>query len=253
MGFHFISPTTLGVVAPPGFRIRWGFFFIVDELATRFFLDESSSAGGGLDTKESIRPLRRREFVGNGGTGVVDLDSALRLLLDGSRVGFRRRVPLGLLGSFSGGFGYEAPGTRVVLGWTRNLVSLSPSRGRSSKPSSSVPSPNTFGRFGLLKTFMEPGTGAGVGGLGSWSDKEEGGRGISGEFDLDGGRLGKTADTGGRAFSREEEVGIVRRRAAGLEEGVEGRVGGTKYSKPWARLAVCDFAREEAVAVSYRL
>lgn len=93
----------------------------------------------------------------------------------------------------------------------------------------------------------------GVGGLGCWREREEGGRGISGEFDLDGGRLEKTADTGGRDFSRDEEVGMVRRRAAGLEEGVEGRVGGTRCSKPWARLVVCDFAREEAVVVSYRL
>ena len=46
---------------------------------------------------------------------------------------------------------------------------------------------------------------------------------------------------------------MVRRRAAGLEEGVEGRVGGTRCSKPWARLVVCDFAREEAVVASYRL
>lgn len=52
---------------------------------------------------------------------------------------------------------------------------------------------------------------------------------------------------------RDEEVGMVRRRAAGLEEGVEGRVGGTRYSKPWARLVVCDFAREDAVVASYRL
>ena len=66
----------MGVEAPPGFRIRWGFFFVVDELATRFFFDETSSAIGGFDTKESIRPLRRREFVGSGGTGVESLDSA---------------------------------------------------------------------------------------------------------------------------------------------------------------------------------
>lgn len=39
-------------------------------------------------------------------------------------------------------------------------------------------------------------------------------------------------DTGGRAFNRDEEVGMVSRTAAGLEEGVEGRVGGTRYSKP---------------------
>lgn len=116
VGFHFISPTTLGVEAPPGFRIRWGFFFVVDELTARFFFDGASSVVAGFDTKESIRPLRRREFVGNGGTGVASLDSALKLLLDGSLVGFRRRVPLGLLESFSDGFGYDAPGTRVTLG-----------------------------------------------------------------------------------------------------------------------------------------
>jgi hypothetical protein len=66
----------LGVDAPPGFRIRWGFFFVADELTTRFFLEEASSDVGGFSTKESIRPLRRREFVGKGGAGVASLDSA---------------------------------------------------------------------------------------------------------------------------------------------------------------------------------
>ena len=66
----------LGVDAPPGFRIRWGFFVVVDELTIRFFFNEGSSVVGGLDIRASIRPLRRREFVGNGGTGVADLDSA---------------------------------------------------------------------------------------------------------------------------------------------------------------------------------
>lgn len=141
----------------------------------------------------------------------------------------------------------------MSLGCTLNLISLSPSKGRSSKLSSSVPSPYNFGRFGRFKTLIELVIGDGVGGLGCWSEREEGGRGIRGEFDLDGGRLGKTADTGGRAFNREEEVGIVRRRATGLEEGVEGRVGGTRYSKPWARLVDCDLAREDAVVASYRL
>ena len=51
-------------------------FFVVDELKTRFFFSGTSSVVDGLDTKESIRPLRRRGFEGNGGTGVVDLDSA---------------------------------------------------------------------------------------------------------------------------------------------------------------------------------
>lgn len=66
----------MGVDAPPGFRMRWGFFLVVDELTARFFFSGTSSGVGGLNTKESIRPLRRKEFVGNGGTGVVDLDSA---------------------------------------------------------------------------------------------------------------------------------------------------------------------------------
>lgn len=65
----------MGVDAPPGFRIRWG-FFVVDELTTRFFFRVTSSGVGGLNIEESIRPLRRKEFVGNGGTGVADLDSA---------------------------------------------------------------------------------------------------------------------------------------------------------------------------------
>lgn len=60
--------------------MRWGFFFVVDELTTRFFLRGTSSVVVGLNTKESIaiRPLRRREFVGSGGggTGVTDFDSA---------------------------------------------------------------------------------------------------------------------------------------------------------------------------------
>jgi hypothetical protein len=66
----------LGVDAPPGFRIRCGFAFVVDELTTRFFFRGTSSGVGGLNAEESIRPLRRKEFVGNGGTGVTDLDSA---------------------------------------------------------------------------------------------------------------------------------------------------------------------------------
>ena len=38
---------------------------------------------------------------------------------------------------------------------------------------------------------------------------------------------GNTEDMEARVLSREDEVGMVRRRATGLEEGVEGRVGGT--------------------------
>jgi hypothetical protein len=50
------------------------------------------------------------------------------------------------------------------------------------------------------------------------------------------------------------DVGIVKRNATGLEEGVDGRVGGTMCSRPCIRLVelVCDFAREAAVGISYR-
>lgn len=55
----------------------------------------------------------------------------------------------------------------------------------------------------------------------------------------------KTAERAGRDFDR-EAVGMVRRRAAGLEEGVDGRVGGTLNSR---YLNV--FARDAAVGSSY--
>lgn len=42
---------------------------------------------------------------------------------------------------------------------------------------------------------------------------------------------GKTADSAGLNLVR-IDVGIVRRNATGLEDGVEGRVGGTMLSKP---------------------
>ena len=38
---------------------------------------------------------------------------------------------------------------------------------------------------------------------------------------------GKTLEIGVRNFMRDDDVGIVSLNAAGLEEGVEGRVGGT--------------------------
>ena len=49
-------------------------------------------------------------------------------------------------------------------------------------------------------------------------------------------------------------VGMVRRSAAGLEDGVEGRVGGTLNSSPCIRLVefLCDLARDAAVGASYR-
>jgi hypothetical protein len=57
-----------------------------------------------------------------------------------------------------------------------------------------------------------------------------------------------TEDKAGLDFIR---VGIVRRRAAALAEGVEGRVGGTLYSKRETEF-LWDLARDAAVGSSYR-
>ena len=69
-----------------------------------------------------------------------------------------------------------------------------------------------------------------------------------------GAEVGKTLEIGVRVLMRDDEVGIVSLSAAGLDDGVEGRVGGTLYSKPCNRLvvAVCAFALDDAVGVSYR-
>lgn len=68
--------------------------------------------------------------------------------------------------------------------------------------------------------------------------------------------VGNTDEMGGRALRRDEDVGMVSRRAAGLEDGVEGRVGGTLLlnSNVCSRLVelVCVLAREDAVGASYR-
>jgi hypothetical protein len=63
--------------------------------------------------------------------------------------------------------------------------------------------------------------------------------------------VGKMEDRAGRDFIR-IEVGIVKRSAAGFDEGVDGLAGGTMKSSPWIRLVelVCDFAREAAVGAS---
>ena len=61
-------------------------------------------------------------------------------------------------------------------------------------------------------------------------------------------------EMGARDFIRDEDVGIVSLSAAGLDDGVEGLVGGTLYSKPYIRLVVelvcAAFALDDAVGVS---
>lgn len=61
-----------------------------------------------------------------------------------------------------------------------------------------------------------------------------------------------TDESAGRDFIDRIDVGIVRRSATGFEEGVDGRVGGTMYSRPCIRLVefACDFARDAAVGLS---
>lgn len=47
---------------------------------------------------------------------------------------------------------------------------------------------------------------------------------------------GKTEEMDGLAFNLEEDVGIVNLRAAGFDDGVEGRAGGTVKSTPCIRV-----------------
>jgi hypothetical protein len=57
---------------------------------------------------------------------------------------------------------------------------------------------------------------------------DDGGRGSVGEVARGVAEEGgKTAEIGARAFKREDDVGMVNRSAAGFEDGVLGRVGGT--------------------------
>lgn len=93
------------------------------------------------------------------------------------------------------------------------------------------------------------------------SDKDDGGRGgngdvareVEGPAILEGEGEGNTDESAGRDLTRIDE-GMVRRSATGLEDGVDGRVGGTKCSRLCILLVefVCDFARDAAVGVSYR-
>jgi len=71
------------------------------------------------------------------------------------------------------------------------------------------------------RDFMEEADGGRGGGRG---DCERGATALVG--------AGKTEEMGVRDFKRDDDVGMVRRRAAGLEDGVDGRVGGTLYSRP---------------------
>ena len=93
--------------------------------------------------------------------------------------------------------------------------------------------------------------------MGSLLEELEGGRGVGGKGDVEraiDGPCVNTAETGVRTFVRYEAVGIVSRSAAGLEEGVVGRVGGTAKSRPCMRLVelACALAREDAVVALYR-
>jgi hypothetical protein len=96
--------------------------------------------------------------------------------------------------------------------------------------SSSVPLPYCRCRFGFLSTF-----GADVDAFElpvpdrERKLSEDGGRGGMGDAargvaDDEG---AKTDEIEGRAFRRKEDVGMVNRNAAGFEDGVDGRVGGT--------------------------
>jgi hypothetical protein len=93
-----------------------------------------------------------------------------------------------------------------------------------------VPLPNSRCRFGFLSTF-----GADVDALElpvperDRKLSEDGGRGGIGEVarGVAEDEGGKTDEIEGRVLRREDVVGIVSRSAAGFEDGVEGRVGGT--------------------------
>ena len=94
------------------------------------------------------------------------------------------------------------------------------------------------------------------------TDVAEGGRGGgNGDVDRGGigaagaaGDVGKTLEMGARDFIRDDDVAIVSLRAAGFDDGVEGLVGGTIYSRPYIRLVVelvcAALALDDAVGVS---
>lgn len=75
----------------------------------------------------------------------------------------------------------------------------------------------------------------------------EAGSGLTGVGGL---LLPNTCDSAGLDFSL-DCVGIVNLRAAGLEDGVDGRVGGTLKSLMRPVELLCDLALEAAVAPSY--
>lgn len=156
---------------------------------------------------------------------------------------FLRSVPLSLSLSLFEDFGHVVIPPRLVdLGCTLNLTSLSLSVGRSSKASSSVPSPYVLWRLGRRNSLGADDDE--MDGVRLWEarlrkEAVDGGRGGMGEVARYGGwgcaRVlavegpGKTEDRAGLDFIR-MEVGIVSRNAAGFDEGVDGRVGGTVNS-----------------------
>ena len=68
-----------------------------------------------------------------------------------------------------------------------------------------------------LSDALEGGRGGGSGDV----ERGNGGTGVAVTGD------GKIDETGVRVLSRDDEVGMVSRSAAGFDDGVEGRVGGT--------------------------
>lgn len=149
-GLYFISPTTLGPAAPPRLRMSVGFRRVVpgDDLLgdeTFFlFLGKTSLTDfeGGLLGKSIVVVVRRNVLVAGVKMPVAD---SFRLVM----VPFILRIVPCLPSEglspadFENGFSNDEPGIRLLwpLGCTLNRPSLSWSKGKSSKPSSSVPSP----------------------------------------------------------------------------------------------------------------
>lgn len=106
-GFHFMSPTTFGPLAPPKFRIRVGFFRACGDGVARDFFFELEDFGLEGFEGNSIRVVVRLSVLVEGARAVIALGSVLPL--EPSRRPFFRTVP------FSADFDDEkvAPGIRL--------------------------------------------------------------------------------------------------------------------------------------------